>query len=53
MSDIEVRVLGGFDIRCQEATVGRFESQKARALLAYLATHLGQPMTREHIATLL
>ena len=31
----------------------RFESQKARALLSYLAMHRAQPLSREHIATLL
>ncbi len=53
MSDIEIRLLGGFDIRCGDATVRKFESQKARALLAYLAIHPGQALSREHIATLL
>ena len=53
MSDIEIRLLGGFDIRCREATVRKFESQKARALLAYLAMHPDQALSREHIATLL
>ena len=53
MSDIEIRLFGGFDIRCGGNAVRRFESQKARALLAYLAMHRGQAMSREHIATLL
>ncbi len=53
MSDIEIRLLGGFDIRCGEAAVRRFESQKARGLLAYLALHRNQALSREHVSTLL
>ncbi len=53
MSDIEIRLFGGFEIRCRGNVVRRFESQKARALLAYLAMHRGQAQSREHIATLL
>ena len=53
MSDIEIRLFGGFDVRCGGAAVRRFESQKARGLLAYLAMHRGQALSREHVATLL
>ena len=53
MGDIEIRLFGGFDIRCGGTPVRRFESQKARGLLAYLAMHPGQTLSREHIATLL
>jgi DNA-binding SARP family transcriptional activator len=53
MSDIEIRLFGGFDIRCRDAAVRRFESQKARGLLAYLALHRDQALSREHVSTLL
>ena len=53
LGDVEIRLLGGFDIRCRGATVRRFESQKARGLLAYLAMHRDQGLSREHVATLL
>ena len=53
MSEIEIRLFGGFDVRCGGATVRRFESQKARGLLAYLALHRGQALSREHVAALL
>ena len=41
MSQIEIRLFGGFDIRCGDSPVRHFESQKARGLLAYLAMHRG------------
>jgi DNA-binding SARP family transcriptional activator len=53
MSDIEIRLFGGFEIRCDDAIVRRFESQKARGLLAYLAMHRDQTLSREQIATLM
>ena len=53
MNDIEIRLLGGFDVRCGDAAVRRFESQKARGLLAYLAMHREQALSRDHAATLL
>ena len=53
MSDIELRLFGGFDVRCGDAPVRRFESQKARGLLAYLALHRGQALSRERVAALL
>ena len=53
MGSIEIRLFGGFDVRCGDEPVRRFESQKARGLLAYLAMHRGQTLSREHIAGLL
>ncbi len=50
---LEIRLLGGFDLRCGEEPVQRFESQKARALVAYLAMHHGQSISRERLSTLL
>ena len=53
MSDIEIRLLGGFDVRCNGVAVRRFESQKARGLMAHLAMHRDQTLSRENVATLL
>lgn len=53
MRNLEIRLLGGFDVRCGDAAVRRFESQKARGLLAYLAMHREQTLRRDHISTLL
>ena len=53
MSDIEIRLFGGFDVRCSGVAVRRFESQKARGLMAYLAMHRDQALSRERAATLL
>jgi DNA-binding SARP family transcriptional activator len=53
MTSIEIRLLGGFEVRHDGTVVRNFESQKARALLAYLAMHAGQPMSRDHVSTLL
>lgn len=55
MSDtpLEVRLLGGFRVTRGGSTVAGFESQKVRALLAYLAVQRGRSFTREHLADLL
>jgi len=43
---LEIRLLGGFDVR-RDGGDARFESQKVRGLLAYLACHSGAPIARE------
>lgn len=53
MSRLEIRLLGGFDVRLGSQTVEGFESQKVRALLAYLACHRSKPMSRDRLASLL
>jgi DNA-binding SARP family transcriptional activator len=53
MNSIEIRLFGGFEVRHAGTAVRNFESQKARALLAYLAMHAGQAQSREHVSTLL
>ena len=53
MAGLEIRLLGGFDVRRDEAALSGFESQKARALLAYLACQPEQPQDRAHLAALL
>ncbi len=50
---LEIRLLGGFEVRLADRTLSGFESQKARALLAYLACHADQPQDRGHLAGLL
>ena len=53
MSDIEIRLLGGFEVRRSGAVEAGFESQKVRALLAFLACHPDHPQDRAHLAALL
>ncbi|MGD2113460.1 MAG: AAA family ATPase [Acidobacteriota bacterium] len=52
-SRVEVRLLGGFRVSRGSTTVGGFESQKVRALLAYLAVGRGRSFRRDHLAPLL
>lgn len=53
MTRLDIRLLGGFDVHVSERPVTGFESQKVRALLAYLACHAGKPVSREILASLL
>ncbi|MFP5286630.1 MAG: BTAD domain-containing putative transcriptional regulator, partial [Thermoanaerobaculia bacterium] len=53
MSKIRVRLLGGFEVWEGERQVGGFESQKVRALLAYLACNRRRSFSRDHLAGLL
>jgi DNA-binding SARP family transcriptional activator len=52
-SDMEIRLLGGFEVRADGPGEARFESQKVRALLAYLAAQSGRSFSRDHLAALL
>lgn len=53
MSALELRLLGGFQVVRHGQPVEAFESQKVRALLAYLACHADRPISRERLAGLL
>lgn len=53
MTRLEIRLLGGFDVRLSGTPVTGFESQKVRALLAYLACNGSKPVSRELLASLL
>ncbi|MDH3254419.1 MAG: AAA family ATPase, partial [Acidobacteriota bacterium] len=53
MSRLELRLLGGFEARLDDVTLAGFESQKARALLAYLSLHRTQALDRDFLAGLL
>ncbi len=48
-----MRCLGGFEVRYDDRPVTGFESQKVRALLAYLACHRDRALRRDHLAGLL
>ncbi len=51
---LKIRLLGGFSVEGGAGRAGRrFESQKVRALLAYLASHPDQPFSREQLCELL
>jgi DNA-binding SARP family transcriptional activator len=50
MAFLEVRLLGPFQVRLDKQPVVGFESQKVRALLAYLAAAADRPRTREALA---
>jgi DNA-binding SARP family transcriptional activator len=50
---LRVRLLGGFEVWSGGQLVDGFESQKVRALLAYLVCHPGRVLARDHLAGLL
>lgn len=53
MQQLKIRCLGGFDVRLGETPIESFESQKVRALLAYLVCQRHRAFDREHLAGLL
>ncbi|HYX25804.1 MAG TPA: AAA family ATPase [Thermoanaerobaculia bacterium] len=53
MSKIRVRLLGGFEVWAGDRQVSGFESQKVRALLAYLVCHRHRSFSRDHLVGLL
>ena len=53
MSQIRVRLLGGFEVWAGDRQVAGFESQKVRALLTYLICHRRRSFSRDHLADLL
>lgn len=53
MSQFNLTVFGGFDLRTAANAPVQVRSKKVRALLAYLALHRGRMHPRERIATLL
>jgi DNA-binding SARP family transcriptional activator/predicted ATPase len=52
MARLRVNLLGSFQVRLGEAQITRFESNKVRALLAYLAVESGKAHHREYLAEL-
>jgi DNA-binding SARP family transcriptional activator len=52
-AEVRIRLLGGFEVWQGDKPVGGFESQKVRALLAYLVSHRDRAFSREHLAGLL
>lgn len=53
MSRVELRLLGGFDARLDGAEINGFESQKSRALFAYLALNRPRQVDRRFLSGLL
>ncbi|HEV7503792.1 MAG TPA: BTAD domain-containing putative transcriptional regulator [Thermoanaerobaculia bacterium] len=53
MNKIRVRLLGGFEVWVGDHQVSGFESQKVRALLAYLVCHRHRTFSRDHLTGLL
>ncbi|MEA2602426.1 MAG: hypothetical protein QOF89_3418 [Acidobacteriota bacterium] len=53
MSKIRVRLLGGFEVWAGDRQVTGFESQKVRALFAYLVCHRQRTFSRDHLIGLL
>jgi DNA-binding SARP family transcriptional activator len=53
LSKIRVRLLGGFEVWAGERQIAGFESQKVRALVAYLACNRRRAFSRDHLAGLL
>jgi len=50
---LDIQFLGGFRVELPQGGRSRFESQKVRALLAYLACQRDVDLTRDHLADLL
>lgn len=53
MSTLELRFLGGLEVRLEDGPVVRIPTRKARLLLGFLALPPGRPQPREKLATLL
>ncbi|UCH61470.1 MAG: hypothetical protein JSV61_08290, partial [Anaerolineales bacterium] len=53
MSKLELNLLGLFNTKLDDAPADKFESNKVRALLAYLAVEAARPHSREMLAALL
>jgi DNA-binding SARP family transcriptional activator len=53
MAKLVVRLLGGFHVELDGKAVYKFESDKCRALLAYLIVEAGRPHRRETLSGLL
>ncbi len=53
MSQLTVRCLGGFEVRLGERLFTGFESNKVRALFAYLISQRKRSFSRDHLAALL
>lgn len=52
MIELNVRLFGGFEVRRSAGPIIVFPTRKARALLAFLARHPGQPHGREGLAAM-
>ena len=50
---LHLQLLGGFDVRVDDAPITHFRSDKARALLVYLAVEADRPHQRASLAALL
>lgn len=50
---IRVRLFGGFEVWCGDHPVAAFESQKVKALFAYLLCNRGRAFSRDGLAALL
>ena len=53
MATLSISLLGSYQVLLADQPVSGFESNKVRALLAYLAVESNQPHSRESLATLL
>ncbi len=53
MAHLAIRLLGGFQVKLNDAPLDGFRTQKARALLAYLAVEAGRVHTRAFLSGLL
>jgi len=50
---VRVRLLGGFEVWLGDKAARGFESQKSRALFAYLLCHRDRALSRDHLAGML
>jgi predicted ATPase/DNA-binding SARP family transcriptional activator len=52
MGQLQLRLLGAFELRRGDGQQVQFATKKAKALLAYLAVHCGEPQQRAKLAAL-
>jgi DNA-binding SARP family transcriptional activator len=52
-STLQVRLLGGVDLRLGEEHIGPLDSARAESLLAYLLLHRDAPQQRQRLAFML
>ena len=50
MGYLKIHILGPFGVRLDDQLITHFDTEKTRALLAYLASESGHPHQREYLA---
>jgi DNA-binding SARP family transcriptional activator len=50
MGYLKIHMLGPFGVRLDDQLITQFDTEKTRAMLAYLASESGHPHQREYLA---